>query len=67
MSFPKRRAGTAPTGPRGRSIASTLLPLEKDRYEKEFWERACYEGNGQTIESVRSLGFKWFSGLTPPK
>jgi hypothetical protein len=32
-----------------------------------MWERGCYEGNGQTIKGVRSLGFKWFGGVTPPK
>jgi hypothetical protein len=67
MNFPKRRAGTAPPGPRGRSIASTLPRLDKDPYEKEMWERGCYEGNGQTIKGVRSLGYKWFDGVAPPK
>jgi hypothetical protein len=66
MNFPKRRPGTGPRGPRGVSIASTLPPIEKDPYEKEMWERACFEGNGPTISGVRSLGFKWFSGVTPP-
>jgi len=32
-----------------------------------MWERACYEGNGPTVAGVRSLGYKWFSGVTPPK
>ena len=67
MNFPKRRPGTGPRGPRGVSIASTLPALEKDPYEKEMWERACYEGNGPTVAGVRSLGYKWFSGVTPPK
>ena len=67
MNFPKRRPGTGPRGPRGVSIASTLPVLEKDAYEKEMWERACYEGNGPTVAGVRSLGYKWFSGVTPPK
>ena len=67
MNFPKRRPGTAPAGPRGVSIASSLSRLDHDPYEKEMWERACFEGNGPTVAGVRSLGFKWFSGVTPPK
>jgi len=67
MNFPKRRVGTAPPGPRGVSIASSLPRLESDPYEKEMWERGCFEGNGPTVAGVRSLGYKWFSGVTPPK
>ena len=67
MTFPKRRAGTGPRGPRGVSVTSSLPPVENDPYAKEFWETGCFEGNAATIEAVRSLGFKWFSGVTPPK
>ena len=67
MNFPKRRAGTAPPGPRGVSIASSLPPVADNSRERELWETACYEGNGPTVAGVRSLGFKWFSGVTPPK
>ncbi|MBI4888508.1 MAG: hypothetical protein HY824_15540 [Acidobacteria bacterium] len=67
MTFPKRRPGTGPRGPRGTSIASSLPPVENNPYDKELWERACYEGNDRTVIGVHSLGFKWFSGVTPPK
>jgi hypothetical protein len=69
MNFPKRRAGTEPPGPRGstavRRALSTLPPVA-DPYANEHWETACYEGNAGTVEGIRSLGFQWFSGVTPP-
>ena len=37
-----------------------------DPYSNETWENACYEGN-QAGEHSRGLGFKWFSGVVPPK
>jgi hypothetical protein len=37
-----------------------------DPYSNETWENACYEGN-QAGEHSRRLGFKWFSGVVPPK
>ena len=51
------------------------LPLKRagggnrnnDPYAKESWENACYEGNSNDTERVRSLGFKWFTGVVPPK
>ena len=67
MNFPKRRAGTAPSGPRGVTAASRLPPVVNDPYEKEYWETACYEGNAPNVEGIRELGFKWFSGVTPPR
>ena len=70
INFPKRRAGTGSRGPRGvtavRRALSTLPPVD-DPYANEFWETACYEGNAETVEGVRSVGFKWFSGVTPPQ
>jgi hypothetical protein len=67
MTFPKRRAGTGPGGPRGVTAASTLPPADNDPYARELWETACYEGNTRNVESIRALGYKWFGGVTPPK
>jgi len=68
MNFPKRRAGTGPSGaPRGISVASTLPPVNNDPYANELWETACYEGNTESLRSIHSLGYKWFTGVTPPK
>ena len=68
INFPKRRAGTGPRGgPRGISVTSTLALANNDPYANELWERACYEGNTESVESIRSIGFKWFTGVTPPK
>jgi hypothetical protein len=68
MSFPKRRAGTAPRGaPRGISVASTLPPVDNDPYADELWETACYEGNTESMVGIRAAGYKWFNGVTPPK
>ena len=38
-----------------------------DPYANESWENACYEGNSKDTEHVRALGFKWFTGVVPPK
>jgi len=70
MNFPKRRPGTGPRrGPGGTNAASGLPAADKDsdRYANEFWEAACYEGNTEGPAQIRSLGFKWFRGVTPPK
>ena len=68
MNFPKRRAGTGPTGgPRGISAVSTLPPANNDTHANEFWERACYEGNAESLAGIRSMGYKCFPGVTPPK
>jgi hypothetical protein len=68
MNFPKRRAGTGPSGgPRGTSAVSSLPPVKNDPHANEFWETACYEGNTEGPGHIRSLGFKWFKGVTPPK
>ena len=55
MNFPKRRAET------------DSPPATNDPYANEFWERACYEGNARSQARIRALGFKWFTGVTPPK
>jgi hypothetical protein len=31
-----------------------------------MWENACHEGN-KAPEDIRELGFKWFSGVVPPR
>ena len=69
INFAKRRAGTGPTGgPRGVTAASSLPPsATKDPYASESWERACYEGNTESMQGMRALGYKWFSGITPPQ
>jgi len=68
MTFAKRRAGTGPRGaPRGVTAVSVLPPANNDPYANELWERACYEGNGESLAGIRSLGYKWFPGVTPPK
>jgi hypothetical protein len=45
---------------------SMRLPLKRGRNE-ELWENACYEGNTNDTERIRTLGFKWFPGVTPSK
>ena len=69
INFAKRRAGTGPIGgPRGVTAASSLpAAAVKDPYAIEAWERACFEGNTESLAGIRSLGYKWFSGVTPPK
>ncbi len=37
-----------------------------DRHATEMWENACHEGN-KAPEDIRELGFKWFSGVVPPR
>jgi hypothetical protein len=34
----------------------------KDPYAAELWEQACHEGNGNHVEGLKSLGFKWYFG-----
>jgi len=68
INFPKRRAGTGPRGePRGTSVTTALPPATNDPYANELWETACYEGNTESMDSIHSVGFKWFTGVTPPK
>ncbi len=68
INFPKRRAGTGPSGPRGSTAVSRLPPAAtKDPYANELWERGCHEGNAESVDGIRALGYKWFPGVTPPK
>jgi hypothetical protein len=68
INFPKRRAGTGPRGaPRGVSVTAALPPANNDPHANELWETACYEGNTESRDSIHSIGFKWFAGVTPPK
>jgi hypothetical protein len=41
------------------------LPLRRGRSE-ELWEHACHEGNTDA-DVARALGYRWFSGVVPPK
>jgi hypothetical protein len=52
MTYAKRRAGPA---------------VGANRYAKESWEQTCIEGNLENAALIRSLGFRWFDGVTPPK
>ena len=68
INFPKRRAGTGPgNAPRGTTATSALAPAAADPYAKELWETACYEGNTESVKAMHALGFKWFSGVVPPR
>jgi hypothetical protein len=70
MNFPKRRAGTGGAGGGGGINAASNVPTpnaNRDPYASEFWEQECAEGNHELLASVKSLGFKWFKGVTPPK
>ena len=68
MNYPKRRAGTGGGGGGGLNALSNLANAPaKDPYAGERWEAACYEGNNINVVNIKSLGFKWFSGVTPPK
>jgi hypothetical protein len=56
-----------PSGVRARVCATSVLPsVADDPYAKELWETACYEGNTESLQSVHTLGYKWFPGVTPP-
>ena len=81
MNFPKRRKGTDQRRLRAAAFA-TLSAEEKaavgyventrprttaDPYEKEIWEEPCFEGNHENTITQHESGFKWYSGVTPPK
>jgi len=48
-------------------VTTALPPATNDPYASEFWETACYEGNTESMDSIHSVGFKWFTGVAPPK
>ena len=66
INFPRRRAGTGGGGGGGTSAVSGLGPVS-DPYAREVWEAACHEGNHELLTNVKSSGFKWFKGVTPPQ
>ena len=49
-----------------------VFPIRRNRvakddpYDGEFWEHACNEGNSDARQ-IRTLGYKWFSVVVPPK
>ena len=68
MNFPKRRPSTGPQT-RGSRIPGAVAAGAgqfEDPYANEYWEVACYEGNGPSAASLRELGFQWFRGVAPP-
>jgi hypothetical protein len=60
LNYPLQRAGT------GRESENNVASLGDDSYAYELWEHACHEGNGPTVEAIKALGFKWFTGVVPP-
>jgi hypothetical protein len=68
MNFPKRRARTGGTDQRtGTYNWRAVVTPPEDPYANEVWEDNCNEGNSHHVQSIHSLGFKWFRGVTPPK
>ena len=73
MTYPKRRAGTRAAGPGGGAAGGTTaagaaaVVNNTDPYAKEYWEQTCTEGNLENMAILRKLGYKWFTGVTPPK
>src|SRR5207247_8541083 len=45
------------------------LPLERNQEYDEIWEEGCHDGISitPTISNLRSLGYKFYPGITPPK
>ena len=45
------------------------LPLTRNQEYDEIWEEGCHEGisTTPTISSLRSLGYQFYRGVTPPK
>jgi hypothetical protein len=45
------------------------LPLVRNQEYDEIWEEGCHEGISitPTISNLRSLGYKFYPGITPPK
>ncbi|MBI3047039.1 MAG: hypothetical protein HYY76_01885 [Acidobacteria bacterium] len=61
INAPLRRAGSG-----GCAECGVANQANTDPYASESWEHACHEGNGQHVDGARTLGFKWYSGATPP-
>jgi hypothetical protein len=61
LNYPLQRAGT------GRSSENNVATFGDDPYAAELWEHACHEGNGAHVDAIKSLGFEWFEGVTPPR
>jgi hypothetical protein len=49
----------------GRTFFKPSPRANDDPYADELWETACYEGNTESLRSIHSLGYKWFTGVTP--
>jgi len=67
MNYPVRRAGTGGTDNATGTYNWRATPVvDKDPYAREVWENNCTEGIAVNVRNMHSLGFKWFSGVTPP-
>ena len=67
INFPKKRPGMAARHAGTLPNATAGLPSTAgDRYAKEVWEEACFEGNHENTITQREIGFKWYPGVTPP-
>jgi hypothetical protein len=68
MNYPVRRAGTGGTDPRtGKYNWRDVVTRDDNPNANEVWEDSCNEGNGHHIEGIRSIGYKWFRGVTLPQ
>ena len=68
MNYPLRRAGSGGTDNRTGTYAwRTTVTVDPDPYAREVWEATCNEGIARNVVDMRSIGFKWYRGVTPPK
>lgn len=68
MNYPVRRAGSGGTDRvTGKYAWRDAVAVDPDPYAREVWENTCNEGVGYTIDGLRTLGFKWYRGVTPPR
>ena len=83
MNFPKRREGTDNRRLRAQAFAAVSAeerraagyventaparPRDPNPWEKEVWEEPCFEGNHENTITQHASGFKWYSGVNPPK